>query len=109
MVVIKNYEVSHPIYGTVVVPSIGPDSATVEAFEQWGIRELWRREVANCTVRALGFAGKPRCRRCAREYGRPGDKAGCCPECERVLEHWKREIGRLPRARGRQALRSRED
>ena len=31
------YEVSHPDYPTVTVPSIGPDSATVEAVRRWGV------------------------------------------------------------------------
>ena len=34
------YEVSHPDYPTVTVPSIGPDSATVEAARRWGVPEL---------------------------------------------------------------------
>ena len=33
------YEVSHPDYPTVTVPSIGPDSATVEAARRWGVPE----------------------------------------------------------------------
>ena len=37
------YEVSHPDYPTVTVPSIGPDSATVEAARRWGVPELWGR------------------------------------------------------------------
>ena len=32
------FEVSHPDFPTVIVPSIGPDSATVEAARRWGRR-----------------------------------------------------------------------
>ena len=48
------YEVSHPDYPTVTVPSIGPDSATVEAARRWGVPELWGRLAGYCTVRRGG-------------------------------------------------------
>lgn len=102
---LKNYEVSHPAYGTVVLPSVGPDSASVAAFDYWGASERWGREVADCTIRVLGDAGKPRCRRCAREFGKPGDKPGYCPECAEMVARWKAEIGKMPKAKGRQELR----
>ena len=55
------YEVSHPDYPTVTVPSIGPDSATVEAVRRWGVPELWGRIAGYCTVRRGGRAARPRC------------------------------------------------
>ena len=51
------YEVSHPDYPTVTVPSIGPDSATVEAARRWGVPELWGRLAGYCTVRRGGRTG----------------------------------------------------
>ena len=63
------YEVSHPDYPTVTVPSIGPDSATVEAARRWGVPELWGRLAGYCTVRRGGRAARPRCTRCGREFG----------------------------------------
>ena len=52
------YEVSHPDYPTVTVPSIGPDSATVEAARRWGVPELWGRLAGYCTVRRGGRAAR---------------------------------------------------
>ena len=75
------YEVSHPDYPTVTVPSIGPDSATVEAARRWGVPELWGRLAGYCTVRRGGRAARPRCTRCGREFGTAGQAAGKCPDC----------------------------
>lgn len=70
------YEVSHPDYPTVTVPSIGPDSATVEAARRWGVPELWGRLAGYCTVRRGGRAARPRCTRCGREFGTAGPGGG---------------------------------
>ena len=66
------YEVSHPDYPTVTVPSIGPDSATVEAARRWGVPELWGRLAGYCTVRRGGRAARPRCTRPGVWHGRTG-------------------------------------
>lgn len=76
------FEVSHPDYPTIEVPSIGPDSALYAAISQWGAD--WKRDAAYCTVRRRGRATRPRCRICSKEYGKPGEKAGKCPECLRA-------------------------
>lgn len=87
-----NYEVSHPVYGTVVVASIGPDSATLAAFDSWGARSEWGREVANCDVKKLGPARKPRCRVCGGEYGKAGEPVdGLCPFCARTAVMLEKE------------------
>lgn len=88
---LMNYQVNHPRYGTVTVASIGPDSATVAAFEGWGARSEWASEVANCDVRKLGPAGKPRCRRCGQEFGKDGEPGGLCGYCAQVVRVMDRE------------------
>lgn len=86
------YEVSHPDYPTVVVPSIGPDSATVAAAERWGVREEWGHIAGYCTVRKGGRAVRPRCATCGKEFGQYGQAAGKCPECQAAEERYRREI-----------------
>ena len=66
------YEVSHPDYPTVTVPSIGPDSATVEAARRWGVPELW-----------------------GREFGTAGQAAGKCPDCLRSEELHRRQMANI--------------
>ena len=77
------YEVSHPDYPTVTVPSIGPDSATVEAARRWGVPELWGRLAGYCTVRRGGRAARPRCTRCGREFGTDRRRASVRTVCAR--------------------------
>ena len=94
------YEVSHPDYPTVTVPSIGPDSATVEAARRWGVPELWGRLAGYCTVRRGGRAARPRCTRCGREFGTAGQAAGKCPDCLRSEELHRRQMARSLRPPG---------
>ena len=62
------FEVSHPDYPTIELPSIGPDSATVEAIRRWGadwkrvrltLQEFFERLGGDCTnfVSQCLFAG----------------------------------------------------
>ena len=89
------YEVSHPDYPTGTVPSIGPDSATVEAARRWGVPELWGRLAGYCTVRRGGRAARPRCTRCGREFGTAGQAAGKCPDCLRSEELHRRQMANI--------------
>lgn len=91
--VLKRFEVRHPEYGTTVVDSIGPDSATVQAAKQWGAD--WGKIAGYCTWRNLGPSRKPLCRSCGREYGKAGDPKGLCPDCERAEEFARRQMARL--------------
>ena len=84
------FEVWHPEYGTAVVESIGPDSATAAAAKTWGAP--WREIAGYCRVTKLGTAKRPRCRNCFREFGEPGFTAAYCPECERAMELRRREM-----------------
>ena len=97
------FEVSHPDYPTIEVPSIGPDSALYAAISQWGAD--WKRDAAYCTVRRRGRATRPRCRICSKEYGKPGEKAGKCPECLRADELHRRQMAALPKADRRAGMR----
>lgn len=95
------YEVSHPDYPTVMVPSIGRDSATMAAAELWGVRDQWGKIAGYCTVRKGGKAARPRCVRCDREFGVPGQAPGRCPDCQRAAERFRREMA----GRGREDRR----
>ena len=97
------FEVSHPDYPTIELPSIGPDSATVEAIRRWGAD--WKRDAAYCTARRMGRAARPRCSRCGREFGKPGQAAGKCPDCLRADELHRRQMAELPRADRRAGMR----
>ena len=99
---LMRFEVSHPDYPAVEVSSIGADSATVEAARQWGVAEDWGKIAAYCTVKKLGKARKPRCRRCGREFGRPGGAEAYCPDCEQALALVRREKANV-RTRDRRA------
>ncbi len=93
------YEVTHPEYGTAIVEHISPDGAINKALKDWG--GSWREDAAYCRARKLGKAAKPRCRRCHREYGQPGDPAGLCPECQRAAEQYRRDASRFQPVRRR--------
>ena len=99
------FEVSHPDFPTVIVPSIGPDSATVEAARRWGVADDWGHIAGYCTVRRGGKAARPRCSRCGKEFGRPGQAAGKCPACLRADELHRRQMAELPRADRRAGMR----
>lgn len=86
---VLRFEVRHPNYETLEVNSLSAESAIREAVRQWGAD--WRTTACDCTARKLGSARKPRCRRCGREFGRPGDYTAFCPDCERVNEQFQRE------------------
>ena len=102
------FEVSHPDYGTVIVTSIGPDSATNEAAKVWGVP--WREVAGYCRVTKLGTAARPRCRRCHSEYGQPGDPKAYCPACLDILDRRRREADRYAAEnRGRDRERRRRD
>ncbi len=86
------FEVSHPDYGTTIVTSIGPDSATNAAAKEW--EAPWREIAGYCRVTKLGSAAKPRCRRCHKEFGQPGDATAYCPACEAAMEAYRRDSAR---------------
>lgn len=92
---IFRFEVEHPDYGTVIVESIGEDSATMEAAKEWDA--TWAKIAGWCRVRKLGTARKPRCRRCQREFWEAGSQAAYCPECERAMEMERRRRPRFRR------------
>ncbi|MCD7947529.1 MAG: hypothetical protein LUG13_04420 [Oscillospiraceae bacterium] len=94
----QNYEVKHPDFPTVIVPSIGPDSATVEAARRWGVAEDWSRIACDCTARRLGPVRKPMCKRCGREFGAAGDTQRYCSDCQRVEDQLAREKAGIRRA-----------
>lgn len=93
------YEVTHPEFGTVVVNAISEATAVQAALKYWG--EDWRLEAGYCHARKLGTAAKPRCRRCHREFGEPGDTTAYCPECLRIMDQNRREAVRFSPARKR--------
>lgn len=86
---VYRYEVRHPDYEALEVNHLSMEGAIREAVRQWGAD--WRTTACDCTAKKLGSARKPRCRRCGREFGRPGDYAAYCPDCERVNEQRRRE------------------
>lgn len=91
--ILYNYEVSHPEYGTVVVPAIGPDTATLAAAEKWGA--VWRFIAGECTVHKGGPCARPRCRRCGGEFGEPGGVGVYCPSCEAADARYRAELRRV--------------
>lgn len=97
------FKVSHPDYPTMELPSIGPDSATVEAIRRWGAD--WKRDAAYCTARRMGRAARPRCARCGKEFGKPGQAAGKCPDCIRADEVHRRQMAELPKTDRRAGMR----
>lgn len=94
------YQVSHHEYGSTIVESVGPESATAAACRRWDAD--WAQEAAYCHVVKLGTAAKPRCRRCHREYGEAGDPAALCPECVEIEARRARDLARFrPQRRDR--------
>lgn len=89
--VMHDYEVRHPDYPTVIVSSIGPDSATIAATTKWGVREEWGQIASYCSVRKLGVTARSRCRRCNTEIGAPG----LCMDCERAEAQYRRELAKV--------------
>lgn len=96
---IYRFRVSHPGYGEVIVASVGPESATNAAAKVWDAP--WREIAGYCGVEKLGPAGRPRCKRCHREYGQDGDPAALCLDCLKVMETFRRDRGRFLAERGR--------
>lgn len=90
---IYRFEVHHPDFGTTIVESIGPESATQAAARKWNAE--WREIAGYCGVRKLGKADKPRCRRCGKEFGEPGSPGAYCPDCVAILEQQRRERNRI--------------
>lgn len=93
------FEVSHPEYGTAVVEHISQDGAINRAIKDWG--GSWKQDAGYCRCRMLGTAAKPRCRRCYREFGQPGDVAAYCPECLRIMELQRQDAARIRSTRRR--------
>lgn len=91
--VLYDYEVSHPEYGTVTVSSIGPDSATLAAAEEWGA--TWRLIAGYCSVRRGSPSRRPRCRTCGKEFGEPGTAGIICPDCTEMQEKFRRDIRKV--------------
>ena len=100
------FEVSHPDYGTTIVTSVGPESATNAAAKVWDAP--WREIAGWCRVTKLGTADKPRCRRCHGEYGVPGEAPGYCPACLDILTRQRREAARYAAAARAREKRLRE-
>lgn len=100
--ILYQFEVSHPDFGKTVVVSAGPESATVAASSVWGVRDEWGKIAAYCSVRRLGPAAKPKCRRCGAEFGVPGEPGSLCPTCAGAEEQFRRERARYA-ARSRRA------
>jgi len=94
------FEVTHHEYGTTIVESIGPESATNAAAKVWGAP--WKEIAGWCRVVKLGTAKKPRCRKCGREYGEAGNPPSFCPDCLRAVTAQKRQIARI-RSKDRRA------
>lgn len=78
------YEVSHPEYGTTIVSHISEAGATQAAADVWGAP--WAKIAGYCSVKKLGTAAKPRCKRCHKEFGAPGDVTPYCSDCLRAME-----------------------
>lgn len=93
------YEVTHETYGTVVVNEISEETAIRAAIEKWGAD--WRADASWCHVKKLGTAAKPRCRRCHREFGEPGDVTAYCRSCLEIMDRERREAARFSPARKR--------
>lgn len=102
---IFRFEVTHPEYGTVIVESIGEDSATMAAASKWGAE--WTKVAGYCRARKLGVAKRPRCKRCHREYGEGGDPAALCPDCLRALEVQRRQLAAIGHRDRRAGMRER--
>lgn len=97
------FEVHHPDYGSTIVTSIGPDSATNEAAKVWDAP--WREIAGYCRVTRLGTADKPRCRRCYKEFGEPGDTTAYCMDCQKIMEAERRRKPRFFREDRRAGMR----
>lgn len=89
------FEVCHPDYGTAIVTSVGPESATNAAAKAWGAP--WREIAGYCRVTKLGTAAKPRCRRCYKEFGEAGDTTAYCMDCQKIMEAERRTRPRFRR------------
>lgn len=97
------YEVTHPELGTVVVDSITAESATAAAARSW--EEQWTQIAWECSVRKLGTAQRPRCRRCSREFGEAGDTTVYCPDCLDLMDRQRREARAFARRDTRAGMR----
>lgn len=85
------YRVSHPDLGDVTVSAPDGPGAVKAACGEWNAAEAWAELAGYCTVEKLGVAARPKCRRCGRLFGRPGEAAGMCPECQRKARYYERE------------------
>ena len=98
-----HFEVSHPEYGSTIVTSVGPDSAINAALIHWGAS--WKENAGYCNATKLGSAAKPRCRRCHKEFGEPGDATAYCMDCQKVMEAERRMKPRFFREDRRAGMR----
>lgn len=85
------WQVSHPDLGDITVPAPDRPGAVMAACIQWGLGRDWSWMAGHCTVRKLGTAERPKCRRCGSAFGRPGDGPGLCVECQRKERYFERE------------------
>ena len=85
------YRVSHPHLGEVTVSATDRPGAVKAACAEWNAAECWAEIAGYCTVEKLGTAAKPKCRRCGRSFGRPGETDGMCPECRQKNRYYERE------------------
>ena len=100
---LRRYEVYHPDYGILEVNSLSREGAVRQAISYWDAE--WRTEACNCVTKDLGTARKPRCRRCGKEFGRPGDYTAFCPDCERANDLFQRERSNREREDRRAGMR----
>lgn len=90
---VYRFQVEHHEYGSTIVESIAPESATMAAAKKW--EAPWKEIAGYCKVTKLGTADKPRCKMCHKEYGTAGDPAAYCPDCLVALEIRRRDMARL--------------
>lgn len=83
------YLVSHPNLGEVKVQGEDGHDAIRAACVKW--EEDFSAVAGYCTVRRLGPATQPKCRRCGRPFGEPGSTPGTCMDCQRKESYFERE------------------
>lgn len=101
------WKVHHPGHGETTVEAVDRYGAVVAAAKRW--EERWTVIASECDVEQLGPATRPRCNRCGREFGAPGDPAGVCPDCKQRTELWAKQAKRFKREDRRPGKRRGDD
>ena len=91
--VLFRYKVRCAGYPVVQVNARDRQEATVKAANIWNVS--WREIAGDCDVTFMGAADKPRCRRCHKEFGKPGDITAYCPACLELIDRERRERARF--------------